>query len=127
MMDEPGSVTLTLVDVNLGDVCTFTDFEAKQNEDGQSNKIHFPIPLIFCERNETRNECEGESSAALLDHRVNGLARNASYCLFFRLNHPNCKGQFGCVFYTETVNCGLLEGSSEEQGFLTQVNFLKIF
>lgn len=126
-MQEPGNVTLTLVDVNLGDVCTFGDFEKKQREDKLSNQTLSPISLALCEKswekNGSNNDCGSEFSAALLNHRVNGLARNSSYCLFFRLNHPNCQGQFGCVFYTETVNCGFLEGS-QQQGFLIQVVFL---
>ena len=108
------TVTLTLVDAELGETCTFADFEIKEKGDEMSDEHSTRVTLKPCE-NQTNvtssSQCGDATNAALLDHDVRGLSRNTSYCLFFRLNNPHCQGQFGCVFYTEVISCGLIEGS----------------
>ena len=44
----------------------------------------------------------------VLEHEIPKISRNATYCLFFRLNNPHCRGDAGCVFYTQTLTCDLL-------------------
>jgi len=116
------------VDVGLGESCTFTDFEMKQRSEEANNVEKSPILLKSCDKlsNETIN-CGDASQAALLDHRVNGLARNSSYCMFFKLNHPNCHGQFGCTFYTEAISCGLLEGAHRRNFRIQVLDFPNFF
>ncbi len=108
------TVTLTLVDAELGETCTFADFETKEKGDELSDERSTRVTLKPCD-NQTNitssSLCGDATNAALLDHDVRGLSRNTSYCLFFRLNNPHCQGQFGCVFYTEVISCGLIEGS----------------
>ena len=110
------TVTLTLVNSELGDACTYEQFALKEKGDESSHEKSVQIKLQACdvfdaENNVTSLQCGDDSThAAVLDHDVTGLSRNSSYCLFFRLNHPHCQGQFGCVFYTEVISCGLIEG-----------------
>jgi hypothetical protein len=110
------TVTLTVVDAEHGDICTFAEYEAAE----KSNKIE-KLHLLPCssDANATSLECTDATNvtrAAILDHDVRNLPRNSTYCLFFRLNSPNCQGQFGCVFYTEVISCDLIE-SSRRHGY----------
>jgi hypothetical protein len=115
------TVTLTLVDAEHGEACTFAEFESQEKSDeSSSDELSRRIPLKPCnnedaDSNATTLHCGEVTNAtratAFLDHDVRGLARNSSYCLFFRLNSPHCQGQFGCVFYTEVISCSLIEGS----------------
>ena len=109
------TVTLTLVDANeAAEVCTFADFEAAQKINSTDKIDLMPCPVE--DSNSTTgfhcgSDVTNATQAAFLDHDVRNLSRNASYCLFFRLNSPNCQGQFSCVFYTEVISCNLIEAS----------------
>ena len=118
------TVTLTLVDAEHGDTCTFAEFESQEKSDESSaDELSRSIPLKPCNTDDaefnvtsTSLQCgdlntNSTRATAFLDHDVRGLSRNSSYCLFFRLNSPHCQGQFGCVFYTEVISCSLIEGS----------------
>lgn len=53
-----------------------------------------------------------KSVVGVLEHKIPRISRNSSYCLFFRLNNPHCRGDAGCVFYTQTLTCDLLRSST---------------
>jgi hypothetical protein len=103
------------VDADHGDACTFAEFETQEKKVDEARVRRIPLlPCSADDANATSSGCgdvANVTQAALLDHEVQGLSRNTSYCLFFRLNSPHCQGQFGCVFYTEVISCGLIEGS----------------
>ena len=48
----------------------------------------------------------------VLEHEIPRIFRNSTYCLFFRLNNPHCRGDSGCVFYTQTLTCDLLRNTN---------------
>ncbi len=53
----------------------------------------------------------------VLEHQISHISRNATYCLFFRLNNPHCRGDAGCVFYTQPLTCDLLRSSPGSASF----------
>jgi hypothetical protein len=105
------TVTVTAVEVNKGeDECSFADYH---NFDHNHTDV---ATLQPCDNSTGCYEAASNSTTvrgpmALLEHDIRKISRNSSYCLFFRLNNPHCRGDAGCVFYTQTLTCDLLRTS----------------
>ena len=56
------------------------------------------------------------SHLAYFEHDIPGLWVNSSYCLFFRPNNPHCRGEYGCLFYTQALQCGMPGDSAATVG-----------
>lgn len=72
--------------------------------------------------------CNTSEAYGVLEHKIPRISRNATYCLFFRLNNPHCRGDAGCVFYTQTLTCDLLRPASTFGlvGLVTQPVFIGV-
>ena len=113
------TVTVTAVPVAPGDTtCNFAEFHQDQGNLTNVARLKPCTPEIGCFQlspsSYTPTEqgdpavLPGGTPVGVLEHEVHRISRNASYCLFFRLNNPHCRGDAGCVFYTQTLTCDLL-------------------
>lgn len=98
--------TVTVTTVRVDDVCSFADFH---NSDSNLTDVAVLKP---CHPDNGCYENASSSPVGVLEHKIPGISRNSTYCLFFRLNNPHCRGDAGCVFYTQTLTCDLLRPAS---------------
>ena len=100
-------MTVTAVEVGPGEAeCSFANFHDKEENNFTSNiaKLKPCSTDIGCYQSNTSLL----GPVGVLEHEIPKISRNSTYCLFFRLNNPHCRGDAGCVFYTQTLTCDLL-------------------
>ena len=113
------TVSVTPVEVDPEHGCNFADFH--QREENSETDIATLQPC-------SPEVCNTSKVYGVLEHEIRRIARNATYCLFFRLNNPHCRGDMGCVFYTQTLTCDLLRPPTNFGllGLVTQPVFIGV-
>ena len=115
------TVSVTPVEVDPETGCNFGDFHHMEHADNNQTDI---AKLQPC----TPELCNMSEAYAILKHDIHSISRNSTYCLFFRLNNPHCRGDSGCVFYTQTLTCDLLRPATPFGlvGLVTQPVFIGV-
>ena len=93
------TVTVTAIEASEEEQCSFADY-FQSNHTFISTLKPCVSPELGCSVNTTNK--------GVLEHEISGISRNATYCLFFKLNNPHCRGDAGCVFYTQPLTCDLI-------------------
>ena len=95
--------------------CNFEDYFASNHSFISQLK---PLPCL------AKHNCNNGSTnlnKGVLEHEISGISRNATYCLFFKLNNPHCRGEAGCVFYTQPLTCDLIRNTGKSGLFTSLV------
>ena len=125
------TVTVTAVEVGPGEAeCSFAGFHNKKT--GADKFTSDVAKLKPCSADVGCYQSNNSSllgPVGVLEHEISKISRNSTYCLFFRLNNPHCRGDAGCVFYTQTLTCDLLRSSQSFGTFgslITQPVFIGV-